>query len=90
MRCGRIVRKVLIHEGFHATIRRSVGIGSAARRADDRMIEGFSPKLQRRVRLFSHSSFAQWMRLEADPAVSTFCERPARLTEEPAARLVEF
>jgi hypothetical protein len=30
------------------------------------------------------------MRLEADPAVSTFCERPARLTEEPAARLVEF
>ena len=30
------------------------------------------------------------MRLEADPAVSTFCERPARLTPEPAARLVDF
>ena len=55
-----------------------------------RLIEGFSPKLQRRVRLFSHASFAQWMRLEADPAVSTFCERPDRLAPEPAARLVDF
>ena len=55
-----------------------------------RLIEGFSPKLQRRVRLFSHASFAQWIRLEADAAVRAFCERPCRLTLEPEARLVDF
>ena len=55
-----------------------------------RLIEGFSPKLQRRVRVFSHASFTQWIRLEADPAVSAFCERPARLTREPGARLIDF
>ena len=63
---------------------------ASARPRGGRLIEGFSPKLKRRMRLFSHASFAQWMRLEADPAVRTFCERPARLAGEPAARLVDF
>ena len=45
-------------------MRRRIRPGPAAR-----LIEGYSAKLQRRVRLFDHSSFAQWIRLEADPAV---------------------
>ena len=37
-----------------------------------------------------HSSFAQWIRLEADPAVITFCERPVRIGPQRDARLVDF
>ena len=55
-----------------------------------RLLEAFSPKLGRRVRLFDHRRFQQWLRLEADPAVLTFCERPARLDPQPDARLVDF
>ena len=55
-----------------------------------RLIEGFSAKLQRRVRLLSHPSFAQWIRLEADPSVIAFCERPSRAGPEPDARLIDF
>jgi tripartite-type tricarboxylate transporter receptor subunit TctC len=55
-----------------------------------RLIEGFSVKLQRRVRLFSHSSFAQWIRLEADPSILGFCERPARVGSNPETRLIDF
>ena len=55
-----------------------------------RLLEAFSPKLGRRVRLFDHRRFQQWLRLEADPAVLAFCERPARLGPQPDARLVDF
>ena len=55
-----------------------------------RLIEGYSAKLQRRVRLFDHTSFAQWIRLEADPAVLAFCERPVRIGPQRDARLVDF
>ncbi|MDN8617154.1 hypothetical protein [Variovorax ginsengisoli] len=55
-----------------------------------RLIEAYSAKLQRRVRLFDHSSFAQWIRLEADPTVITFCERPVRIGPQRDARLVDF
>ena len=55
-----------------------------------RLIEGFSAKMQRRVRVFSRTSFAQWIRLEADPAVIAFCERPARLGPGPDTRLIDF
>ena len=41
-----------------------------------RLLEGFSPKLKRRVQLFDYSSFSVWIRLEADPKVVAFCERP--------------
>lgn len=61
-----------------------------ARPRGARLIEGYSAKLQRRVRLFDHSSFAQWIRLEADPAVITFCERPVRIGPQRDARLVDF
>ena len=55
-----------------------------------RLIEAYSAKLQRRVRFFDHLSFDQWIRLEADPATITFCERPVRLGPERDARLVDF
>jgi hypothetical protein len=55
-----------------------------------RLIEGSSVKLQRRVRLFSYSSFAQWIRLEADPSILDFCERPARVGSNPETRLIDF
>lgn len=42
------------------------------------------------MRLFDHSSFAQWIRLEADPKVMRFCERPARIGPQRDARLVDF
>lgn len=47
-----------------------------------RLLEAHSPKLGRRVRLFDHLAFAQWIRLEADPATLTFCERPARVDRQ--------
>lgn len=44
-----------------------------------RLIESHSPKLGRRVRLFDHLAFSQWIRLEVDPLVESFCERPVRV-----------
>lgn len=61
-----------------------------ARPRGSRLLEAFSSKLGRHVRLFDYRSFRQWLRLEADPAVLAFCERPARLWPQPDARLVDF
>jgi len=47
------------------------------RRRGQRRIEVFSPKLNRRVTLFSWDSHDVWLLLEADPTVQAFCERPA-------------
>ena len=55
-----------------------------------RLIEAFSPKLARRVQFFNRASFAQWIRLEADPNVVSMCERPRRLGPGPGARVVDF
>ncbi|WP_213956823.1 hypothetical protein [Variovorax sp. dw_954] len=55
-----------------------------------RLLEGFSPKLSRRIRLFDRATFDQWIRLEGDPTVLCFCERPLRLSPTPGARLVDF
>lgn len=55
-----------------------------------RLLEAFSPKLGRRVRLFDHACFEQWIRLEADPSVQWLCERPARLGVARDARLIDF
>ncbi|VTU45419.1 hypothetical protein SRS16P2_00138 (plasmid) [Variovorax sp. SRS16] len=54
------------------------------------MLEGFSPKLGRRVRLFNRSTFRQWVRLEVDPAVLSLCERPVRSSPAPGSRVVDF
>lgn len=47
--------------------------------ASRRRLEVFSPKLVRRLSLSSHDAWRCWLALEANPAVSAFCERPARL-----------
>jgi hypothetical protein len=69
---------------------RFVALLETVRPRGGRLIEGFSVKLQRRARLFSRSSFAQWIRLEADPSVIAFCERPARVGPGPDTRLIDF
>ncbi|MFM0082800.1 hypothetical protein P0D72_28605 [Paraburkholderia sediminicola] len=38
--------------------------------------EAFSPKLSRRLTLYTRPALEQWILLEANPAVVTFCERP--------------
>jgi len=55
---------------FHAPL-------EVARPRGCRLLEAFSPKLTRPIRLFERASFEQWIRLEADPAVLSLCERPA-------------
>jgi hypothetical protein len=55
-----------------------------------RLLEAFSPKLARSVRLFDHASFEQWIRLEADPALLSLCERPTRLGVNRDGRLIDF
>jgi hypothetical protein len=55
-----------------------------------RLLEAFSPKLGRRVRLFNHAAFEQWIQLEADPSVLCLCERPQRLGVSGDGRLIDF
>ncbi len=49
---------------------------SLARPRGVRVKESFSPKLGRRLQCFGEDAFRQWIRLEAEPSVETFCERP--------------
>lgn len=60
-----------------------------SRRPWQRRIEVYSPKLKRRMTLFSWAAHDAWLLLEADPAVKGFCERPAYLEGE-AGRLIDF
>ena len=55
-----------------------------------RLLEGYSPKIGRRVRLFDRARFDQWLRLEADPMVLRLCERPMRIGPSPSSRFVDF
>jgi hypothetical protein len=63
---------------------------AATRPRGARLLEARSPKLGRRVRLFDRLAFSQWIRLEADPAVLSFCERPARVDSQPDSCLIDF
>jgi hypothetical protein len=60
-----------------------------SRRPWQRRIEVYSPKLKRRLTLFSWAAHDAWLLLEADAAVKAFCERPAYL-EGGAGRLIDF
>ena len=62
---------------------------SSARPPRRRVIEAYSPKLGRRLQCFGEHVFEQWVRLEADPTVQAFCERPVYL-DRAAMRLVDF
>lgn len=59
------------------------------RRASQRRIEVFSPKLGRRLSLSSYGAWQLWLALEANPMVSDFCERPA-CADTPDRRLIDF
>ena len=55
-----------------------------------RLIEGFSPKLERRLQFFDHATFAVWIALEATPDVISFCERPTRTGKDKGDPIVDF
>jgi hypothetical protein len=59
------------------------------RRPWQRRIEVYSPKINRRLTLFSRDAHDAWLLLEADPKVRSFCERPAYVAGE-AGRLIDF
>ena len=63
---------------------------SIARPLASRLIEAYSPKLGRRVRLFDHATVAVWIGLEASPAVTSLCERPARLGSAANDPVIDF
>ena len=50
----------------------------------------FSPKLDRTVRAFDYVGLEQWIRLEADPTVTSFCEHPARVDADDSSLLIDF
>ena len=72
-----------------APVRFSVPIKKARPRGA-RLIEGFSPKLGRRVSCHSRAAFELWLGAEADPTIQTFCERPVAIDVDGRERLVDF
>jgi hypothetical protein len=52
--------------------------------------EAFSPKLARRVMYYRRPLLEQWLLLEADPNVITFCERPGYVLFDGYRRLADF
>ena len=63
---------------------------STPRPRGSRLLTAFSPKLGRTVRAFDHAAFEQWVRLETDPGVSSFCEHPCRVGANDDGRLIDF
>src|SRR6202521_979614 len=53
-------------------------------------LEAFSPKLGRRLSLYSRATFELWLCHETDPAVKVFCERPGLVQLGEKQRLAEF
>lgn len=52
--------------------------------------ETFSPKLARRVMFYRRPLLEQWLLLEANPRVITFCERPGYVLIDGYRRLADF
>jgi hypothetical protein len=50
----------------------------------------FGPKIGRRLTLFGRQALQQWLRLEADPFVVTYCERPLLVPETATGRAADF
>src|SRR5471030_1733469 len=61
-----------------------------ARPAGSRIIEAYSLKLGRRLQCFGEAVFEQWIRLEVDPRIQTFCERPLDLNFADEVLQVDF
>ncbi len=54
-----------------------------------RRLEVFSPKLARRLSLGSYDAWRCWIAIEANPAVTSFCERPVRMAGRNSA-MIDF
>ena len=52
--------------------------------------EVFSPKLERRLTLFSWDAVLVWTLIEGVPEIDQFCERPGLLHDQNSWRLVDF
>ncbi len=63
---------------------------STPRPRGSRRLTAFSPKLGRTIRAFDHAAFEQWVRLEVDPGVLSFCEQPCRVGAADDGALVDF
>lgn len=63
---------------------------SLPRPRGSRLLTAFSPKLGRTVLAFDHAAFDQWVRLEVDPSILTFCEHPCRSGAGDDGRLIDF
>lgn len=50
----------------------------------------FGPKIGRRLTLFGRHAFQLWLRLEADPQVVTYCERPMLVPDAGRSRAADF
>jgi hypothetical protein len=53
-------------------------------------LEAFSLKAGRRLTLYRESALEQWVMLEADPAVTAFCERPGFVQSGAKRYLADF
>ncbi|PMS34976.1 hypothetical protein B0G57_1128 [Trinickia symbiotica] len=53
-------------------------------------LEAFSPKLARRVVFYQRTLLEQWLLLEANPTVISFCERPGYVLIDGHRHLVDF
>lgn len=50
----------------------------------------FGPKIGRRLTLFGRLALDLWVRLESDPRVVTYCERPLCIPDAKPSRVVDF
>jgi hypothetical protein len=57
--------------------------------ASRRRLEVFSPKLGRRLSLTSYEQWKCWLIIEANPAITSYCERPMRVAGAGSA-MVDF
>ena len=55
-----------------------------------RLLTAYSPKLGRTIRAFDHAAFQQWIRLEVDPGIVSFCEHPCRTGAGDDDTLIDF
>lgn len=62
---------------------------SFSRPASRRRIEVFSPKISRRLSLGGYDAYRTWLVIEANPLISTFCERPT-FVDGPGGQVVDF
>jgi hypothetical protein len=63
---------------------------SVSRPRGSRRIDVYSPKLRRRLQCFGEAIYHQCLRLEADPTVLAYCERPAYFTIGNEKHLADF